>query len=60
VPHSSDARLLALLAQARGETPPLAPPTGWPLFQEPPLFTLGRSDCSASPRAFEVCPADSG
>ena len=60
VPHSPDARLLAFLAQARGAMPPPAPPTGWPLFQEPPLFTSGTQRLlNIASHVREVCPADS-
>ena len=60
IPHSPDARLLHFIAASSGVAPAAAPPGGWPVFTEPPLFAFGCERLlDFASRIKDVCPAAS-
>lgn len=60
LPNSPDAKLLALLAQTKGEFPPVESQKDLPTFSEPPFFAVGTEHLMGmASRIKKLCPPDS-
>jgi hypothetical protein len=60
LPHSADANLISLVANLGGQTVEPAVPSGWPPFDEPPVFAVGTERAvQLAASSDELCPIDS-